>query len=103
MHLGTMSLHGLRPDAWHRCLGDDELPPVHDSATRLALALAQQRTREYHDSGHLINPVEAMAVACRDGHTTETLYSIARHAALIAGGDPDTVLQHLERDWRDYA
>lgn len=97
-----MSLHGLRPDAWHRCLGDDELPPVHDSATKLALAFATQRTRECHDLGHLINPVEAMAVACRDGHANETLYSIARDAALTTGGDLGTVLKHLEQTWPDY-
>ncbi len=91
-----------KPDAWHRCLGDDDAPPVHDSATRLAIALAQQRTRTCHDTGRLISPVEAMAVACRDGHTNETLYSIARDAALTSGGDVETVLKHLEHTWPDY-
>lgn len=97
-----MMLHGHKQDAWHRCLGEDAVPPPHDSATRLALAHALQQAREYHDRGRLINPVEAMAVACRDGHTTETLYSIARNAALLAGGDIDIVLKHLEQAWPDF-
>lgn len=87
---------------WHRCLGDDEAPVVHDSATRLGLAHAQQQAREYHDGGRLVNPFEAMAIACRDGHTNATLYSIARDAALASGGDVEVILKHLEQTWPDF-
>lgn len=89
-------------DTWHRCLGDEDVPAVHDSGTRLALAHAQQLARECHDTGRLVNPMEAMAIACRDGHTTETLYSIARNAALAAGGNVEVVLKHLEQSWPDF-
>jgi len=42
-------------------------------------------------------------VACKDGHVTETLYSIARRVSQEYNGDIDAVLRRLERDWPDYA
>ncbi len=98
-----MSLHGHKRDAWHRSLGEDPIPAVHDAATRRALEQAHRISRECHDRGRLLKPNEALAVACKDGHSTETLYSIARNAASAAGGDVDTVLKHLEHTWPDFA
>lgn len=98
-----MHSHGPKDDAWHRSLGGGAPPPVHDAPTRRALDTALQRTRECHDRHKLLKPFEAMAVACRDGHSTETLYSIARNAAFATGGDVDTVLKHLEHTWPDFA
>ncbi|HLP03039.1 MAG TPA: hypothetical protein VK163_13505 [Opitutaceae bacterium] len=98
-----MHLNGGKQDAWHRALGHAQLPTPHDSATRRALTEALRRAQECHDRHRLLKPQEAMAVACRDGHTTETLYSIARNAAFASGGDVDTVLKHLEHAWPDFA
>jgi|GEM_PF-1042759 len=98
-----MSLHGHKRDAWHRSLGDDELPPISTPATREALELALHLAQEYHDSQRLLGPQEALVVACRDGHSTETLYSIAHRAAKATGGDAETVLHHLEHHWPDFA
>ncbi len=103
MGLSVMSLHGHKRDAWHRSLGESEIPPVHDQATRDALDRALRFTRECHDHHRLLKPFEAMAVACKDGHSTETLYSIARSAVFATGGDIDTVLKHLEHHWPDFA
>ncbi len=98
-----MSLHGLKRDAWHRLLDETEVEMVHSSATRLALAEATRRARECHDQHRLLKPFEAMAVACLDGHTTETLYSVARDAAIATGGDSETVFRHLRHTWPDFA
>ncbi|MFT3830325.1 MAG: hypothetical protein QM691_11550 [Opitutaceae bacterium] len=98
-----MHLNGGRHDAWHRVLGQSPLPVPQDAATRRALAEALRRAQECHDRHRLLKPHEAMAVACRDGHTTETLYSLARNAAFATGGDVDIVLQHLEHAWPDFA
>ncbi len=98
-----MSLHSLKRDAWHRCLGEPEAPAIHDPATQRAVAAAAILVREFHDHGRLLNPLEAMAIACRDGHSTETLYSIARTTAASTGGNAEIVLQHLEQDWPDFA
>lgn len=98
-----MSLHGRKRDAWHRLLDETEVEMAHSSATRLALAEAARLAQECHDRHHLLKPFEAMAVACLDGHTAETLYSIARDAALATGGDIDVVFRHLEHTWPDFA
>ena len=98
-----MSPHDHKHDAWHRSLGSGEVPAVHDPATRRALDQALQLARECHDQHRLLKPFEAMAVACKDGHSTETLYSIARNAAFATGGDVDLVLKHLEHAWPDFA
>lgn len=98
-----MSLHDHKRDAWHRSLGEDAVPQAHDPATRRAIEQAVGLAQQFHDSGRLLKPFEAMAVACRDGHTTETLYSLARTTAFTAGGDLDIVLKHLEHKWPDYA
>ncbi len=98
-----MNLAAGRHDAWHRSLGQPPPPAPHDAATRSALEGALRRAQECHDRHRLLKPFEAMAVACRDGHSTETLYSIARAAAFAADGDVDTVLRHLEHAWPDFA
>ena len=98
-----MSPHGLKRDAWHRSLGEDELPAITTLATRQGLELAQQLAQECHDHQRLLDHQKALAVACRDGHSTETLYSIAHRAARITGGDADIVLMHLEYRWPDFA
>lgn len=98
-----MSLHGHKRDAWHRSLGEAEVPMARDPATLKAIEQAGRLARECHDHGRLLKPYEAMAVACKDGHSTETLYSLARSTTFAAGGDLDTVLKHLERDWPDFA
>lgn len=97
-----MNTHGYRRDAWHRLLDETQVESVHSSATRLALAEATRLARECHDRHHLLKPFEAMAVACLDDHPTETLYSIARNAALSTGGDIDVVFRHLEHTWPDF-
>lgn len=98
-----MSLHDHKRDAWHRSLGGDDPPPITSPATRQALELAQQLAQDYHDRQRLLGPHEALAVACRDGHNTETLYSLAHRAAVATGGDADIVLQYLEHRWPDFA
>ena len=98
-----MSVHDHKRDAWHRCLGEDAVPEAHDPATRLAIERAFSQAQECHDHGRLIKPSEAMAIACRDGHSTETLYSIARKTTAADGGDLDIVLKHLEHIWPDFA
>ena len=97
-----MSLHDHKPDAWHRSLGEEALPEAHDPATRRALGHAAQLAREYHDQGRLLDPYEALAVACKDGHSSETLYSLACRTAATVGGDFPTILKHLEHDWPDF-
>lgn len=97
-----MSLHEHKPDAWHRSLGEDVVPEAHDPATLRAIEHAERLAREYHDHGRLLDPYEAMAIACKDGHSTETLYSLARHTASTTGGHLDTILKHLEAAWPDF-
>lgn len=97
-----MSQHELKPDAWHRSLGEDPIPVVHDPATLRAIEQASRLAQEYHDSGRLCSPREGLALACKDSHTTETLYSLARRAAAIHRGNLDTVLKHLEHSWPDF-
>ena len=98
-----MSPHGHKRDAWHRSLGENELPAIASPATQQALELALQLAQECHDNQRLLDPQEALAVACRTGHNTETLYSIAHRAAHTTGGDADIVLLHLEYRWPDFA
>ena len=98
-----MSVHDHKPDAWHRSLGESVTPAAADPATRQALEQACKLAQECHDHHRLLKPSEALAVACRDGHSTETLYSIARNTAFATGGDVDTVLRHLEHTWPDFA
>jgi hypothetical protein len=98
-----MHLQGQKRDAWHRCLGEPEAPRTHKPGTLPAIDDASRRARELKQRGRLIKPAEAMAVACKDGHATETLYSIARQAAQQFDGDVDAVLRRLEHDWPDYA
>lgn len=97
-----MSQHELKPDAWHRSLGEDPIPVAHDPATLRAIAQASQLTQECHDHGRLCSPREGLALACKDGHTTETLYSLACRATAMHRGNLDIVLQHLERSWPDF-
>jgi hypothetical protein len=97
-----MNLHGHKRDAWHRSLGETEVTLAHDPATLRAVEQAGRLAREFHDRGRLLKPYEAMAVACKDGHSTETLYSLARSTAFATGGDLDTVLKHLEHAWPDF-
>jgi hypothetical protein len=98
-----MNPSGHKRDAWHRSLGENELPAITAPATMAALELAQQRAKECHDHQRLLDPREALVVACRDRRGTETLYSIAHHAAQTTGGDADIVLRHLEYHWPDFA
>jgi len=100
---GIMSPHGHKRDAWHRSLGEDELPAITSPATKQALELALEIARECHDHQRLLDPQEALAVACRAGHNTETLYSIAHRSARATGGAPDIGLAHLEHHWPDFA
>ena len=97
-----MSQHELKPDAWHRSLGEDPIPVAHDLATLRAITQAGRLTQECHDHGRLFKPHEALALACKDGHSTETLYSLARSIAGSTGGDLDIILKHLEQDWPDF-
>jgi hypothetical protein len=98
-----MSLHDHKRDAWHRSLGEDAVPVALDPATRRAIEQAAHLAKDFHDRGRLLKPFEAMAVACKDGHSTETLYSLARTTAFATGGDIDIILKHLEREWPDFA
>ena len=98
-----MSAHDHKRDAWYRSLGEDSVPMAHDPATLRAIEQAGRLAKEFHDRGRLLKPFEAMAVACKDGHSTETLYSLARTTAFATGGDIDTILKHLEHVWPDFA
>ena len=98
----VMSVHGHRNDAWHRSLDTAEPPEAHDEATRHAVEKALRMARECHDRHQLLNPFEAMALACKDGHSSETLYSIARTAAHSCGADVEVVHRQLERLWPDF-
>jgi hypothetical protein len=95
-------MHDHKRDAWHRSLGEAAVPEAHDPATRRAIEQAGSLAKEFHDRGRLLKPFEAMAVACKDGHSTETLYSLARTTAFATGGDIDTILKHLEHSWPDF-
>ena len=97
-----MSQHELKPDAWHRSLGEDPIPQARDPATLRAIVQAGILAQECHDHGRLFKPHEALALACKDGHSTETLYSIALHITKATGGDLDIVLKHLEQAWPDF-
>ena len=94
--------HKHEHDVWHRCLGEADAPRPHHPGTLQAMDEALRQTRELKVRGRLVKPVEAMAVACKDGHVTETLYSIARRVSQEYRGDVDAVLRRLERDWPDY-
>ena len=98
-----MSPHGHRRDAWHRSLDTVEPAETHDPATRHAVEKALALARECHARHQLLNPFEAMALACKDGHRSETLYSIARTAAHACGADPEVVHRQLEHLWTNSA
>ena len=97
-----MSQHEFKADAWHRSLGEDPIPVAHDPATIRAIAQASHLAQECHDQGRLCSPREGLALACKDAHTTETLYSLARHATVLHRGNLDIVLKHLEHTWPDF-
>ena len=80
-----------------------EGPEIRRTADRLADTVVGKPLLSAWFALPALKPFEAMAVACKDGHSTETLYSIARNAAFATGGDVDTVLKHLEHAWPDFA
>lgn len=94
-----MSFHPLQPDLWHRCIGDPDLPARLDPASARGLELARHAVAEAMEHGVLVTPVEAMAVACRDDHRSETLYSLARRSAGETRGDLEIILRCLEHDY----
>lgn len=97
-----MDLHPLRPDAWHRCIGDPDLPARLDARSERGLARARHLICSAIEHGVLVTPVEAMAVACRDEHRAETLFSLSRAAAEETRGDLEIILRCLEHEYPDF-
>ena len=65
--------------------------PEEEQAITEALALAQHA----HETGRLITPKEAMALAGREARSKETLFSIARAIGWNADVDVDEILDVL--------
>ena len=90
----------LRPDhhpstTWR---GNHYHPPDEVRAITHALHRAQTA----HDSGRLITPFEAMALAGHGADKHDTLYSIARDTGWEDGVDVDTILTELEHHFPQY-
>ncbi len=66
-----------------------------DAATLRAAEIAIHRAQAALHVGRLISPGEALALACGDARTKETLYSIARAVGFETDCDIDEIEGHL--------
>lgn len=77
--------------------------PHVDPATLQAAELAVARAEIALRTGCLISPGEALALACREARSKETLYSIARTVGLETGCDIDDIEAFLTQRFPDFA
>jgi len=74
-----------------------------DDVTAHAAATALARAALALDSGRLLSPGEALALAGKDARDKETLFSIARDVAWETGGDAADILCKLGERYPVYA
>lgn len=74
-----------------------------DAATLRAAEIALQRAQSALRAGRLISPGEALALACGDARTKETLYSIARAVGFETDCDIDEIEARLAERFPDLA
>ena len=67
-----------------------------------AIRHAFHRAQNAHDTGRLITPFEAMALAGPEARSKDTLYSIARDTAWEENVDTETLLTELEHHFPTY-
>lgn len=88
-----MQLHShhkrLRDFTGHTC----DLHP--DERTRHAVELALERAKTLLETGRLISPGEALALAGPEARKDETLFSLARAVAAETEADMDEILCQL--------
>jgi hypothetical protein len=81
------------------------LPASHprlSPATLRCIDLATARTVQAMQTGALLTSREALLMAGPEARRRDTLYSIAQRTALEDGGDPDYILEALERRFRGW-
>jgi hypothetical protein len=74
-----------------------------DERTAQAVDVALDRAALALESGRLLSPGEALALAGRDAREKETLFSIARDVAWETGGDVTDILCKLGERYPVYA
>ena len=91
-----MQLHGS-PKHHHTA----SLHPDPATLRAAEMAIARANTALY--AGRLLSPGEALAVACGDSRSKETLFSIARAVAWETNVDVDEIEAHLNAHFPDLA
>ncbi len=83
------------PQSTHRRSLIPEFAQPPSPTMEQALAEAWHLAQEAHDTGRLLTPAEAMALAGPEARANETLYSIARTVGWRRDADVDELLTRL--------
>lgn len=76
--------------------------PRLSPATVRCIDLATARTAAAMQAGALLTSREALLMAGPEARRRDTLFSIAQRTGIEEGGDPDTILEALERRFRGW-
>lgn len=76
--------------------------PRLSPATRRCIDLATARAVAAMQTGALLTSREALLMAGPEARRRDTLYSIAQRTGSEEGGDPDYILEALERRFRGW-
>lgn len=76
--------------------------PRLSPATLRCIEIATARTARAMQAGTLLTSREALLMAGPEARRRDTLYSLAQRTAIEEGGDPDYVLEALERRFRGW-